>query len=227
MRMNKGAILASMVVIALASVFAGAGTMAYFSETETAGPNAIVATTIDLALTCDFELTDIFPSKELDPITVTFQNVGPIPGYMYSKVTYTENDETPNAVNISPDKFAALIYVKAVTYQHYSIPAYGGWGGVHDDLPKWEAGMDGNVDGYVSLYEMKLFGWIPYDVSSPEEPLPVGEGGRWVITLHMADSLVGWALDGNLLFDVEDNRPQADGIDVTFTALLKSSPGSP
>jgi len=37
MRMNKGAILASMAIIALASVLVGAGTMSYFSETEKVG----------------------------------------------------------------------------------------------------------------------------------------------------------------------------------------------
>jgi len=37
MRMNKGAILASMAIIAVASVLVGAGTMAYFSSTEKVG----------------------------------------------------------------------------------------------------------------------------------------------------------------------------------------------
>jgi len=85
----------------------------------------------------------------------------------------------------------------------------------------------------VSLYEMKMYGWIPYDVNDPEEPLIVGDRGRWVITLHMADSLDGHVWGDatkpkeHLKFDVEDNAPQNDGINLTFTVLLKSNPGSP
>ena len=50
MRMDKGAILASMVVIALASVFAGAGTVAYFTDVETANVGPIQAGTLDMKI---------------------------------------------------------------------------------------------------------------------------------------------------------------------------------
>ena len=49
MRMDKGAILASMAIIALASVLVGAGTMAYFSATETV-TTTIESGTVDLRL---------------------------------------------------------------------------------------------------------------------------------------------------------------------------------
>jgi predicted ribosomally synthesized peptide with SipW-like signal peptide len=52
MRINKGAVLASMAIIVVASVFAGAGTMAYFSSTERAGIT-ITAGTMDLQLSKD------------------------------------------------------------------------------------------------------------------------------------------------------------------------------
>jgi hypothetical protein len=40
----------------------------------------------------------------------------------------------------------------------------------------------------------------------------------------MGDSLEGWALNGAILTDVEDNRPQADGIELTWTAALEQNP---
>jgi len=178
-----------------------------------------------------FEFYNIKPSEDLAPVTVIFQNIGQNPGYLYNKITYIEKDKAvvpeSDAGNLTANEFAALIYVKNVTYEHYSVPLYGGWSGnIRNDTLNWVTGMDLNHDGYVSLYEMKQCGWLPYDEHKPEEPLPAGEGGRWVITFHMADSLESWP-GGALKFNVEDNWPQADGIDMTWTAVLKQTPGSP
>jgi len=231
MEINKK-ILASVFIIGLVALGLGWGTYSWFSDTETSTGNVFQAGTIDLALGgyIPFEFYDIKPCEDLDPVTVIFQNIGQNPGYLYNKITYTENDKPvvpeSDAGDLTADEFAALIYVKAVTYEHYSVPLYGGWSGnIRDDLPNWLS-MDLNGDGYVSLYEMKQCGWLPYDVHVPEEPLPAGEGGRWVITFHMADSLESWP-DGWLLFNVEDNWPQADGIDMTWTAVLKQTSGPP
>lgn len=211
--------LASVIVIALVAAGVGMGTMAYFSDTETSTGNTVTAGTMDLELIVPtFTLTDIFPCKELDPVTFTFQNDGSIPGYFYYRITYTENDNLPNTVDLNADAFAALIYVEAVTYEHYTLA--GSWtGSAGDDLPKW-LDMDLNSDGYVSLYEMKGCDWLAY--CDEDDPLPVGDGGRFIITFHMADSLASYP-GGAIEFNVEDNWPQDDGIDVTFTAVLRSS----
>ena len=50
MRMNKGAILLSMAIIALASVLVGAGTMAYFNQTVQATGNTFTAGNLDVRL---------------------------------------------------------------------------------------------------------------------------------------------------------------------------------
>jgi len=50
MKMDKGAILASMAIIALASVLVGAGTMAYFTDVETANVGPITAGTLDMLI---------------------------------------------------------------------------------------------------------------------------------------------------------------------------------
>jgi len=231
--MNKK-ILASIFVIGILALAMGYGTYSYFSRTKTSTGNTFTAGTMDLDFSVTgFALTDIFPCKDLDPVTVFFQNNGSIPGYLYYKVTYTENDKTPNEVDLNADDFAALIYVEKVTYQHYTyweaveggLPAHWGWGSIHNALDAEFLLMDSNGDGNVSLYEMKKVGWQRYCTDVPEGPLPPWDAGRFVITFHMADSLVSRSYpDGKLEFDVEDNWPQADGIDVTWTAVLRSSP---
>ncbi len=86
MRMDKGAIVASMVVIALASVFAGAGTMAYFSSTEKVGIT-FTAGTPNLRLSIDYggswgdSLTFSFPvwaPGDTCSIEVWIKNIGDI-----------------------------------------------------------------------------------------------------------------------------------------------------
>jgi predicted ribosomally synthesized peptide with SipW-like signal peptide len=234
--MNKK-ILASIFVIGILALAMGYGTISYYSDKEESTGNVFQSGTIDLTLsgTIPFTFYDIKPSEDLDPVTVQFENIGQNPGYLYNKITYIENDKAGNVVNLNADDFAALIYVEAVTYQHWTYweaadgnPAHWGWGSIHDDLPNW-LDMDtyfGNKDGFVSLYEIKLAGWIPYDTNTPEKPLIAGDAGKWVITFHMADSLESWP-GGALKFNVEDNWPQADGISMTWTAVLKQTSGPP
>lgn len=231
-------LLSSVAVVLMVMASVGATTFAYFSDTETVTGNTFTTGTIDLTLTGSFSFDDIKPCKDLDPVTVEFRNIGTNPGYLYNKIEYSPNDsgETPDdTTDLTADEFAALIYVETVTYQHYS-PNYPGdhWGSIKDDLTNWLS-MDSNGDGYLSLYEIKKVGWLPYDVSTPEEPLADGEGGKWVITFHMADSLLGhtWGQGdptGAILTGVtavEDNAPQADGISMTWTAVLKQTSGPP
>jgi len=236
MQMNKKS-LASIFVIALLALGLGYGTIAYYSATVAVAGNVFQSGTIGLTLAGDvpFVFNNIKPCDDLGPVTVNFQNTGDFDGYLYNKITYVNNDKATNPTPLTKDEFAALIYVEAVTYEHWSVPAYGGWGSSHDDLSNW-LGMDtavGNSDGYVSLYEIMLVGWMPYDVHPTEEPLPVSEGGRWNITFHMADSLLNrdWGEAGepteDLEFNVLDNGPQADGIDMTWTAVLKTASGPP
>lgn len=221
-------ILISVMVIAVVATVAAVGASgAWISSTATNTGNTFTAGTMDLKLWGGWDFSDIKPCEDLEETTVRFKNIGPNPGYLYNKIEYIENDKPgvheSDAGNLNADQFAALIYIKAVTYEHYLVTGFDGT--PRDDLPNW-LGMDLNTDGYVSLYEMNSCGWLPYNDDVPEEPLADGEGGRWVITFHMADSLVSYP-DGDLVFGVEDNWPQADGIDLTWTAVLKQTPGPP
>lgn len=85
MRMDKGAILASMAIIMVASLLAGAGTMAYFSDVETAHIGPVYAATLDMQIYDGSAYTDdtiiIHPDSPLAPgdtftIDVWLKNVG-------------------------------------------------------------------------------------------------------------------------------------------------------
>ncbi len=237
----KKILMSVLVIVVVASVAAVGASGAWFSDKETSEGNTFTAGTIDLMMSVDgvasgsFSFTDIKPCEDLEPIVIKLKNVGQNNGYLYQKITYTEKDKPgdheSDAGNLSANAFAALIYVESIEFLLY-IDGTPSSQGPRDDLPGMLTAMDSNGDGYVSLYEMKVFGWMPYSSDYPEDPgdpddtLQVGHSATLNITFHMADSLVSYP-DGDLVFGVEDNWPQADGIDLTWTALLKQTPGLP
>lgn len=238
-------ILFSLMTLVLVVGLVGGGAFAYFSDTEESKGNTFTAGTIDLEMNEEnprvsaiFTFSDIKPCKDMEPVVIKLKNVGQNNGYLYQKIDYVDKDKVVEAGSefvgdMSADKFAALIFVKSIEYQHF-CPAYPGGGGIHDDLPDMLAAMDANNDSFVSLYELKLFGWMPYDPAGesdpdPEHTLQVGHTATWTIVFHMADSLDPWTLDGDILTGasaVEDNRPQADGIELTWTAILRQNPAN-
>jgi len=78
MRMDKGAILASMAVIALASVLVGAGTMAWFSTgVKTTGKFTMNAATMKMELTAGpYTFDKLIPGQKLPDITISITNTG-------------------------------------------------------------------------------------------------------------------------------------------------------
>ena len=226
------------------------GAFAYFSDVETSEDNTFTAGTIDLALNGEnpktgpiFTFSDIKPCEELAPITIRLENVGNNEGVLYTCIKYNELDNARDtdptfeyaagdsgsinaAWELTADQFAAILYVAAVTYQ-YRWPAdperqpEGYIGSVHDDLPNWLL-IDtyyGNQDGYVSLYELKKVSPIPYDTNN--DPLPATASIEYIVTFHLADSLVNWGdVDSNIVTGVPDNRPQADGIEFIVSGIL-------
>lgn len=88
MKMNKGAILASMAIIALASVLVGAGTMAYFNQTVQATGNTFTAGNLDIKLST----TSSGPWVS-GPITGFWDSpTGWAPGESYTRRLYFKND---------------------------------------------------------------------------------------------------------------------------------------
>jgi len=215
----------------------GAGAFAYFSDVEESTGNVFQAGTLDLAVNGEnpwvskaFTFYDVKPCEELAPFDITFKNVGQNDGILTFSISYVENDKPEDvetwfefsAANDSywemgANKFASLVYVKAVKHEYCSS---GVW---RDDLDNWKLGMDGNGDGYVSLYEMMLASPIQWG-DTPTDPLPAGDWSTFRITFHLGDSLTPFQVGGDIVLGVPDNRPQADGVDVTVTATLTQVP---
>ncbi|GAG80909.1 unnamed protein product, partial [marine sediment metagenome] len=76
------------------------------------------------------------------------------------------------APNMDADEFASLVYVAAVTQQYFCEDYGPEGGGIHDDLPNW-LGMDLNVDGKVSLYELVLCSPIPWATAEGVQELAI------------------------------------------------------
>ena len=222
-------ILMSVMVIAVAVAVVAGGSMAYFSNTETSTDNVFQAGTIDLAVNSEnpwvsaaFAFIDVKPSQDLDPFKIKFENVGNNEGILYTCFDYVANDKQGVSAdvfypNLSADQFAAIVYVEAVEYQ-YTCPADSYVGSWQDDLTNW-LGMDANSDGKVSLYEMKAASPIPYDLSG--DPFLATATIEWEITFHLADALADWnVLSSAIQTGVEDNAPQADGIDGKVSGIL-------
>jgi len=115
-------ILISLMAIALVIGLVGAGTMAYFNDTETSSGNTFTAGTLDLTvdgandpLPVKFNLTDLAPGSS-GTITYTLNNVGNIAGYLDLQnisVTDTEgtNPESETGDIGEPGELSANIYV--------------------------------------------------------------------------------------------------------------------
>lgn len=88
MKMNKGAILASMAIIALASVLVGAGTMAYFNKTVQATGNTFTAGNLDIKLSVDGGSTWV--SGPIDGFWDSPTNWAP--GETFTRRLYFRND---------------------------------------------------------------------------------------------------------------------------------------
>lgn len=241
-------ILMSVMVIGIATAFLGAGTFAYFTDTETSTGNTFTAGTIDLAVNNEnpwtsamFTFTDVKPCKDLAPFSITIKNVGQNEGILSFLADYVENDKecdddpanfefAANAQDeghntqpatgqpqyeMTANHFAKLVYIKTATYQ-YGHTGY--TGSVHDDLVAGKMlDMDTNGDGMVSIYEYKLAGPVPYDPAN--EPFIAGAWITYTITLHLGHAFIS-GTDQIDTTPVPWNRPQADGIDITFTATL-------
>lgn len=95
--MKKWPLIASMMVIMVASIFAGAGTMAWFSDTETSSENTFTAGTIDITLygsdgQAVWTMDNMKPGDKATGI-LYIKNTGSLDiKYLLGKMVYTETD---------------------------------------------------------------------------------------------------------------------------------------
>ena len=208
MKMNKGAIFASMAIIVVASVFAGAGTMAYFSETGSAG---ITFTAGDP----DLKLSKTGSAPWGDSLTFT----SPVwaPGDTYSIDVYVKNTGNIGlwALYVSGDNLAGStslahkINITDVAYQDTV-------GMVHPAGGTYYDGIFGDDTSPLTLYELAYgvdnneymaFCWG--DCATQGDYLPVGVARRFYIEFAF-DSSAGNALQGatvsfDLMFEGSDD----------------------
>jgi predicted ribosomally synthesized peptide with SipW-like signal peptide len=172
-------ILASMLIIAVASTLLGAGTVAYFSDTETSKGNTFtVATGPDLKLshsslgpwtdgvTGTWTLADMKPGDETPPASVFFKNFGSVASStMEITCSYTVTEETPQTesdtdpnTDAHPDEMAKYMIIIMMVYKNDKVTidcltGHDNWSGQTKD--DWKIN-DANSDGKISLYELKL-----------------------------------------------------------------------
>lgn len=115
-------ILIALLGVLLVAALAGAGTFAYFSDTETSTGNTFTAGTLDLAVggenpnqSPDFQIGNVKPGDS-GTITYDLQNVGSLDGYLdLSGITVTDtegtNPESETGDTSDPGELSDNIYV--------------------------------------------------------------------------------------------------------------------
>jgi predicted ribosomally synthesized peptide with SipW-like signal peptide len=200
-------ILIALLGVLLVAALAGAGTFAYFSDTETSTGNTFTAGTLDLTLGesegAPVNLTNMKPGDTAEG-TITVKNVGSLAGSLYATANYVEKDGTQPVefpTNVSADEFAKMLLITKFTADGVSVP---------------NPDVDG--DGRTTLYDMvnntsgvtlsgypspgKLETWYSYDTDMISQ-----ESHAY----HLA-----------VQFDPNaGNDYQGDGITLTFYFLLK------
>ena len=139
-------VLFTVVVIGLASAAAGAGTMAYFSDTETSANNNVTAGTLDLGGVSDAQITatNAVPGDTVSG-TVTSTYTGSVDAEIDIAIALTEPSETAsNPTNLSATQFADNLNVATATVNV---------GTASENLVT--SGMDTNTDGNVNLTEFQ------------------------------------------------------------------------
>jgi predicted ribosomally synthesized peptide with SipW-like signal peptide len=169
-------ILASMLIIAVASTLLGAGTVAYFSNTETSTGNTFTAGTLDLKLSHDsngpwtdgvtgtWTLSNMMPGDETPTASVFFKNLGSITSTtMEITCSYTVTEETPRTesdtdpnTDAHPDEMAKYMVITYIHYRndHLDIDCLTGsdrGGPVNED---WKI-SNTDSDGRITLYDLK------------------------------------------------------------------------
>ena len=109
----------------------GAGTWALWSDTETSTDNILTAGTIDLktndadGVSGTFTATAMKPGDIVASVPLNLTNVGSIDGTTLDiTFAYSEQDgggSTEDAVNLTPDEFAAGLTITALSYDGNSL----------------------------------------------------------------------------------------------------------
>ena len=174
--MNKK-LLASMLLIAVATALIGAGTIAYFNDIEKSTNNVFVDGTIDLRIrhnssdpwtdgvTATWTVPDMKPGDDIPQRSIWFKNFGTIQtSTMTITCNYTVTEETPQTeadrdpnTDQHPDAMAKHMII---TYIHYrnnliDIDCLTGQNYTNSPNEDWRIN-DTDSDGKITLYDLKM-----------------------------------------------------------------------
>jgi predicted ribosomally synthesized peptide with SipW-like signal peptide len=173
--MNKK-ILASILIIAVAVVLIGAGTISYFNDVETSKNNIFIDGTIDLKIrhnpsdpwtdgvTDTWYVPDMKPGDDIPQRSIWFKNFGTIQtSTMTITCNYTVTEESPQTeadtdpnTDQHPDEMAKHMII---TYIHYrndliDIDCLTGKNYTQSPIEDWRIN-DTDSDGIITLYDLK------------------------------------------------------------------------
>jgi len=176
----KKQILFSILAVGIATIFLGAGTISYFSDTETSLGNTLTDGTFDLEIdgnSLPFKAWNIMPGWKHSE-THGVENIGSLSGEVnitaknftdpgtYYGGYYAEPDEPEPSIEVSPEDFAKILYMKIEadldgdhTYETliYNGPVYG----MESDLFSIDPG---------EYIECKFTAYLPIDLDDPMTP---------------------------------------------------------
>ncbi len=118
LQITRRRLLGGLVSVGAASAATGAGTMAYFSDSETSSGNTVRAGTLNLDFDGSetFELsTALAPTQKTDD-DITLVNDGSVPGSLAVDVTYGPTEATENSEDVSADDVADNLEVRRLEY---------------------------------------------------------------------------------------------------------------
>ena len=196
-------ILLSLMVVGIAALGVGMGTMAYFSDTETSNGNTFTAGTLDLTLGesggAPISLTNMAPGDTASG-TITVTNDGSLAGWLGAKSSYVEADISGGAdPNVGPHNTAKMLVITAFTADSFDMLAA-------NKIPD----VDG--DSKITVYDM---------VNDPSAgPAPHASGNWYSYDEDMQPNDVH-VYSMTVKFDeTAGNDYQGDGIVWTFEFLL-------
>ena len=199
---------ASMVIIMMASLVVGAGSIAYFSDIESSNNNTITAGSLDLKVdggdtnVVKITIDNWKPSSGPYLYTYEIHNDGTIDGYLdLSKVEVIDYEngrvepeiEAGDTTGGDPGKDNGELSSLLKMHIFVDNPPANGWFGSED-----ETIYEGYVNGVASSYDLNLL-------------IPAGE------TRHITIQ-IGWWLGGN------DNLAQTDSVVLNIEFTLSQAP---
>jgi len=223
----------SIMLILIAGMFAGAGTMAYFNDTEEVGQHTMEAGTLDLEVGSSAPITisiqNIAPGWS-KTYSWTLTNTGSITGVVkveFSPVTEYENGENePESIAEDMTFTPAGCGPQTVGIEDsgelgYFLKANGRRGWIYPGIGGWQVGVPCPNSWAANGYGLHACGGNTYLLGRTYEEAKLGPGESCTFTLELSldENLRTW--DGCGWHDIDDNVIQSDSVEFTIIFHLE------